>query len=151
MTPLYTANIAFSKKNRIYGKYIDHDNFFTPCVLETFGAMHPHLEGIIRRASHTVNHKPPERATWTAPNFAAYYFQRLSCALQRMNAKAIVAVIEEATKYSQPSSHQRVFNTRHSDEQIIPADNNEDDNIDADDFHGSNPQDQTDGLESIQM
>jgi hypothetical protein len=51
------------------------------------------MEGIIRRTSHRVNHTPPERATWTAPTFCAYYFQRISCALQKMNAQAITNLI----------------------------------------------------------
>jgi hypothetical protein len=92
-TALHAAETYVTLKNEKYNQYVDENSFFTPLVIETFGAMHPLMEGIIRRTSHRVNHTPPERATWTAPTFCAYYFQRISCALQKMNAQAITNLI----------------------------------------------------------
>jgi hypothetical protein len=65
--------------------------------------MHPLTEGVIRRTSHLVNHKPPLQAAWTAPNFSAYYFQRISCALQKMNAASITSIIKSSADLSKSS------------------------------------------------
>lgn len=103
VTALSTADAYVSRKNLKYGKFVNADNFFTPMVIETYGAMHPLTEGVIRRTSIKVNHVAPERAVWTAPNFCAYYFQRISCALQKMNAQAVDNVVSRAQHLSKSS------------------------------------------------
>ena len=102
-TQLAAAEKAVARKNIKYNRHIDNDNSFTPAVIETYGAMHPLMEGIIRRTSHRVNHVAPERATWTAPNFCAYYFQRISCALQKMNASSISNIVIKSYDLSKSS------------------------------------------------
>jgi hypothetical protein len=101
--PLVTADNYVKRKNAKYSKYVGPDNFFTPVVIEAYGAMHPLTEGVIRRTSHLVSHKPPPQAAWTAPNFSAYYFQRISCALQKMNASSIINVITSSANLSKSS------------------------------------------------
>ena len=103
-TPMAAAEHYVHLKNAKYSQYVTHDNFFSPAVIETFGAVHPFLANLIRRASIKVNHVPPERATWTASTFAQYYFQRISCTLQKMNAQSITNVVTNSANLAK-SSH----------------------------------------------
>ena len=68
-----------------------NDIVFRPAVMEVFGAMSPHMEGLIKSCAQLIDDSLPEDTltTWTAASFSAFHQQRISIALQRGNAKAI--------------------------------------------------------------
>ena len=68
-----------------------HDIEFRPAVIELFGAMSPHMEGLISHAAQLLEDSLPEDTvtTWTADSFSAFHQQRISVALQKANAKSI--------------------------------------------------------------
>jgi hypothetical protein len=68
-----------------------NDISFRPAVMEVFGAMSQHMEGLIKECATLVKDSLPEDTitTWTAESFSAFHQQRISIALQRGNAKAI--------------------------------------------------------------
>lgn len=68
-----------------------HSITFRPAVMEVFGAMSQHMEGLITKAAKIMEDALPEgtNTTWTADSFSAFHQQRLSITLQRANAKAI--------------------------------------------------------------
>ena len=101
---LSAAETAAVEKNEKYKEFVKEGEIFFPLVLETPGAMHEYLEKIIRSLSYRVGHAAPDRACWTAPNFNSYFFQRISVALQKLNAQAIynVALKSKSTKGDHP-------------------------------------------------
>ena len=68
-----------------------NDIVFRPAVMEVFGAMSPHMEGLIKECAKLIDDTLPEDTltTWTAASFSAFHQQRTSVALQRGDAKAI--------------------------------------------------------------
>ena len=68
-----------------------HDIEFRAPVLEVYGAWSPDMEELGKKCSVFVQDKLPDgtTSTWTAESFSAFHQQRISIALQRMNAKTI--------------------------------------------------------------
>jgi hypothetical protein len=68
-----------------------HDIEFRPAVIELYGAMSQHMEGLISHSAQLLEDSLPEDTvtTWTADSFSAFHQQRISIALQKANAKAI--------------------------------------------------------------
>ena len=60
-------------------------------MIEVFGAMSTHMEGLVSHSAQLLEDSLPEDTvtTWTADSFSAFHQQRISVTLQKANAKAI--------------------------------------------------------------
>jgi hypothetical protein len=84
--PLFAAGRAFNDKSSHYNPLLQPNDHFVPLVFETFGAMHSMVCTVVSAFGARMANYPPEQATWAAPTFCSYWYQRLSCALWRENA-----------------------------------------------------------------
>ena len=88
-TPLHAASHACDTKTKHYTQFLNANDKFVPLAIETFGAMHGNVPALIATMAARVLNAAPDRATWAAPTFTAYWTQRLSVCLWTENSESV--------------------------------------------------------------
>ena len=90
---LAAASDAVASKTAKYSKYLAPADEFIPLAIESFGALHPNVFRLVATCANRVGNLPPDSVSFLAPSFAAYWLQRISCALMRENARLIQLIV----------------------------------------------------------
>jgi len=85
---------------------------FVPLAIETFGAWGPAAQEFFKALKQIMDNKLPKDSThtWTTASWASYHSQKISVALQRGNAEAVLI------------RGRRNFRATHVQDGILPAD-----------------------------
>ena len=82
----YAAKVAQREKTQKYSALCSQKGMtFVPLLVESNGLVHQDLLDLVKRLARLAVALPdgiPETTTWTAPNFCAYWLQRISIAVQ---------------------------------------------------------------------
>lgn len=93
---LTAANDGVSAKQRHYNRFLTQDQRLIPMIFETFGGVSQGVFDVLRIAARRVNNVAPDHAAYTAPTFAAYWLQQVSCSLMRENIKLFTTIVERS-------------------------------------------------------
>jgi hypothetical protein len=99
-TALQAADEAVKEKNAKYGPFLTQSDLFLPLAIETFGGMHSNVVALISKCARRVGNVPPDSACFLAPGFAAYWTQRISCTLQRENARLVSMILSQSLHHA---------------------------------------------------